>query len=292
MKLRFVFALFFSALATVVLMSNKNGRASVGVRGSTGAPGDEVVSGQLRTCQNCHAGGNFNLSVSLDFFNADSSKAAFFVPGSEYSARVKVKRSGAAPARFGFQMIGVLKGSGAEHKGFSAPSANAKLTTPASGPQAGRTYAEHKTASTDSVFWVKWKAPATTGTSVDFYVAAIGANNNSQSGGDAGVKAVFNFSDQTLSSGEAEAAEKSDLRVLRDPLAGGSFFAQAENATAGERLFEVFSMDGRLVFSEKMKLVAGVSTFEIDAAGWPSGLFLLKMSEKGRFLASAKLLNF
>ena len=57
MKFRFVYTTFLLALVALISLSNKTGRAASGGKGSTGAPGDnDLVSGQLRTCQGCHAG--------------------------------------------------------------------------------------------------------------------------------------------------------------------------------------------------------------------------------------------
>lgn len=289
MKFRLIYTFFLLAFVAMISLGNKTGRASNGGKGSTGAPGDnDVVSGQLRTCQGCHAG-SATIQVTLTIELLDTMTllpVTQFTGGKTYKSRVTVNKIAGNPAGYGAQMVALLDAGNVEHKGFSSPSANAKLTK-LSGA-AGRTYLEHKTTSTTNIFEALWTAPAAGSGSVTFYSAGNGVNGNNASGGDAAAKTSFTVQDETVSAVDFQVEKSAAIVVSPNPVRDVMSLEINGLSPENDDLLEVFDSTGRLVFSQKM---SGETALEIQTDGWPTGLLVVKISRAGRPLAVAKLVK-
>ncbi|MDG1428346.1 MAG: T9SS type A sorting domain-containing protein [Crocinitomicaceae bacterium] len=149
----------------------------------TGGLGDRT-GGPLSsaTCSQCHSGGTFNVSVSLDVFDPVSGMSVTsYVPGNIYQITFSV--SGNASA-YGFQGTALTSVNGAGGS-FSSPS-GAQLVT-----ISGRPYIEHVGGpSASGVFQTDWTAPVAGSGTIMFYGIGLAVNQNGGTSGD-NVSATF-----------------------------------------------------------------------------------------------------
>lgn len=164
-KWKAVYVGFISAIFTTILLSNASGPAFNGNGGRTGAPGE----GQ---CSNCHGGGTFTPSVSIQIFeNGTSTPATSYVGGNTYDLRVTVSSTTGVP-RFGFQLT-ALKPTNTVAGTFNTPSSNTRTIS-----TGGRNYIEQNARSTSGIFTAKWVAPAAGSGLITFYASGNCVNAN------------------------------------------------------------------------------------------------------------------
>ncbi len=289
MKFRIIYTTFFLLLVACVAMSNKPGRAKNQQKGSTGAPGDnDIVSGQVRTCQGCHAGSaTIQVTLKVDILDG-TTIVTKYTPDKAYTARVTVVTAAGSPAGFGFQMIALKDAGNVEHKGFSAPATNVQLITLAG--TAGRTYAEHKGPSATNTFDMTWTAPASGSGSVTFYASGNGVNNNNASGGDAAAKTTLAITEASSATDDFS-GEKLGIELSQNPVSNQFFIKIMENPTAGPVDLTVFDLTGRPVFSKKETLLGGDQNLALDASDWQNGIYLVRASRNGQMLKTLKLVK-
>ena len=163
--------------ASLALMGNSGGRASVGNEGNTGAPGEPA-----RLCLNCHNSGNYGPIITLvEITTLGGQLVASYTPGQTYNVKVTVAANAGNPSGYGFQLTSI-KGNGQSTGTWQNLGANVKTAVPTN--PAGRTYIEHKGgASAANIFTARWVAPAANTGSVDFhYSAAVVDGNNAKTG--------------------------------------------------------------------------------------------------------------
>lgn len=179
-RLNWIQLLFISAVGYFIFASNSNGRATAANSGNTGAPGEN-------TCGQCHNGGNFGASVSIQVFAQGATvPTTQFVAGNTYTVRVTVNNSIGTPGGYGFQLTAL---SGAENtpvSGYSNLATNVKQKTiTVQNAFTGRTYLEHNGVTTNNVFQFSWTAPANLSDAVTFYASGNVVNGNGSTSGDA-----------------------------------------------------------------------------------------------------------
>ncbi|MDG1333377.1 MAG: T9SS type A sorting domain-containing protein [Crocinitomicaceae bacterium] len=137
------------------------------------------------TCSQCHSGGSFNASVSVDVFDPIAGMSvSSYTAGNSYEVTYTV--TGNANA-YGFQGT-VLTQTNAAGGSFATPSGAQVVTI------SGRPYLEHVSGSSLSgVFQTIWTAPAAGSGTVTFYGIGLGVNQNGGTSGDA-VSAPFSSS--------------------------------------------------------------------------------------------------
>lgn len=185
MRKKIIYTLFLAAFgAAALFMSNSGGRAGQAPSGfgNTGAPGDSQAGGNAQVCASCHgAGTTIRVAMTVELLELGTSNVVTsYVPGQQYTIRATIAPTTGTPVRYGVQVVG-LKPNNTEHRGFSSPSTNAKLTIANS---TGRQYLEHNGLSSSGVFTATWTAPASGTGTITFYGAGIGANNNGNDNGD------------------------------------------------------------------------------------------------------------
>ena len=100
MKIRLLYTLFLATLCVVVLQSNRNGRATVGSEGVTGAPGDIFQGGNAKTCavNGCHFAGAFSPSLTIALLDSTTQAPVDkYLPGKNYIARVTLTAGSGSP---------------------------------------------------------------------------------------------------------------------------------------------------------------------------------------------------
>jgi hypothetical protein len=283
MKIRLAYTLFFGLLAAVVLMSNKNGRASTPPgAGNTGAPGDQALAnGTPIVCNSCHTPSNPNpisSTTTIAVLDSLGNTVTQYLPGKVYTARVTINTVSGNPLRWGFQMIALKDAGNTDLDGFSdiAPN-NYKIVTVNS---TGRTYAEHDNSSSTNIFNVRWTAPVAGTGNVTFYAAGNAVNNNGSSGGDGA-----SFSNLKLSEGSTTATQNPDaarigMRVWPNPVVSNAQMLVALPEAGAYRL-AAFDLSGRMVWETNLDLAAGEQALDVPAANWTPGVYFLSLSGGG-----------
>lgn len=293
MKIRLVYALFFSLFLLIVSLGNKNGRASTFPgHGNTGAPGDEALpNGTPIVCNSCHTPSNPNpisSSTSIVVLGANNDTITKYVPGVQYTARVTVNTQTGNPIRWGFQMIALKDADTTDLDGFSDMNPNNyKIVTVSS---TGRTYAEHDNVSMTNVFNVKWTAPPAGTGNVTFYAAGNAVNNNGSSNGDGSSFSNLKLAEGSASSTQNADAEKIALQVWPNP-ASSEVNLSAVLPQAGDYRVTVFDLSGRVVWESNLALPAGENLLQIPVAGLEAGAYFATLSGAG-ISANVKVVKF
>lgn len=129
------------------------------------------------TCAQCHAGGAFSSSVSIDVFDplSGTSLTTEYTPGNTYQVTYTVTGNASA---YGFQGT-VLTNTNAAGGSFSSPTGAQVVTI------SGRSYMEHVSGpSVSGVFQSTWTAPAAGSGNVTFYGIGLSVNANGGTSGD------------------------------------------------------------------------------------------------------------
>jgi len=283
--LRIFIFIFLGIFSTLMLLGNKNGRASQSQRGNTGAPGDEMQGGQVVTCMNCHNTGPIVASVAVSVLDSSNNPVTQYIPGYKYTARATISATGPNLVGYGFQMIGLRDSSNSDLDGFSDMNPNNYKIATIPG---GRTYAEHDNISSSNMFNVKWTAPPTGTGSVTLYAAGNGVNGNGGTGGDgAGFSSVklTEFS----SAVEDLGGRLPKLAVFPNPVLSESVI-NFENPEAAEYKVEAFDISGKAVWSTRQNLSEGSAVLSLPTLEWPAGIYFLRL-ERGGKATSVKVLK-
>ncbi|MDO8366114.1 MAG: choice-of-anchor V domain-containing protein [Saprospiraceae bacterium] len=270
--LRLVVFIFLGIFSTLMLLGNKNGRASQSQRGNTGAPGDEMQGGQVVTCMNCHNQGPILASVAVSVLDSSNNPVTQYVPGQMYTARVTITASGPDLMGYGFQMIGLRDSNNSDLDGFSDMNPNNyKLAT----IPGGRTYAEHDNISTTNLFNVTWTAPTTGTGSVTLYAAGNGVNANGGTGGDGAGFGSIQLTE--LSSATTDPAGRlPKLTVSPNPVQSESTL-NLENIEAGHYELSAFDLSGKKVWVSRQDLAEGSATVVLPSSSWLPGVYFLRL---------------
>ena len=284
--LRLVIFLFFGTLSALMLLGNKNGRASQSQKGNTGAPGDETQGGQPKTCISCHGQGPIMASLAISVLDSANNPVTRYMPGKAYTARVTITASGNDLNGYGFQMIGLRDSSNTDLDGFTDMNPNNyKLATITSN---GRTYAEHDNISTSNIFNVKWTAPATGTGSVTLYAAGNGVNANGTTSGDGSGFSSLKLTE--FSSGTtAIAGHLPTISVFPNPVQS-ELILKLENLESGSYQIMAFDAMGQKVWNTLQNLPEGSTTVSLPVVEWLPGIYFVRLERSGKAL-SVKVLK-
>ncbi len=291
MKIRLIYSIFLATLCVVVLQSNRNGRATTGSEGVTGAPGDTSQGGNAKTCgaSGCHSTGAFGpMSLSITLLDsAAQTPVNQYIPNKNYIARVTISSGSGSPAGYGFQMIALKDNGNVPTNSFSDPlglSNNYKLKTLGT-----RTYAEHQTMSTTNTFNVIWKAPTAGSGSVTFYSSGNAVNNNMGSGGDGAANNKLQVSEITSGLNDLRSAALLPLRLSPNPVTTSTQLTFSLPESSEYRLL-VRDLSGRIVWENTAWQAAGDNSVELPAQSWQSGIYLVEISTETH-AGAAKMLK-
>lgn len=179
-RLNWIQLFFISAVGYFIFASNSNGRATAANSGNTGAPGEN-------TCGQCHNGGNFGASVTIQVFAEGSIvPTTQYYAGNTYTVRVTVNNTMGSPGGYGFQLTALSGSENTPVSGYSNLASNVKQKTiTVQNAFTGRTYLEHNGVTTNNVFQFNWTAPADLADAVTFYAAGNVVNGTGSTSGDA-----------------------------------------------------------------------------------------------------------
>ena len=246
MKLNLLYTVFVLALFTIISLSNSGGRAGSTNRGNTGAPGDEMIGNNPRTCQSCHATGDIQVTMSLEVLDDENNPITSYTPNEVYTAKVRIdSAAGPAALGYGFQMVSLFD---ADNTGVNSwieggHSENVQIETVAS---TNRVYAEHKGVSDSNEFLVQWQAPDAGKGPISFYAVGNGVNRNGTTSGDGAV------TPQKLTLTENIASSVHDLSTI------GVELQLAPNPVKNQLLITIGSERKRLITVKIMNVIGQV----------------------------------
>ncbi len=275
--LRLVSTLFLGIFLSLVLLGNKNGRASQAQRGNTGAPGDETQGGQPKTCQSCHNQGPIQATVAISVLDSANTPVTQYRPGQQYKARVTINASGQGLNGYGFQMIALRDSDNSDLDGFTDVNPNNYKIASIPG---GRTYAEHNNISTTNTFDVTWTAPATGTGSVTFYAAGNGVNSNGTTSGDGAGVSSLKLTEFSSATGDPLALP-GEWTVSPNP-ATDFFQLSGSRLAAGNYRFRIFSTSGQLVWETQQLIQNEDFLSSIPTANWQPGVYYVQMEQGGK----------
>lgn len=283
--LRLVVLLFLGIFTSLLLLGNKNGRASQAQRGNTGAPGDETQGGQPVTCMACHNQGPILASVAVSVLDSSNNPVTQYIPGNKYTARVTITATGANLNGYGFQMIALRDNGNTDLDGFSDVNPNNYKIATIPG---GRTYAEHNNISPTNTFNVTWTAPPSGTGSVTFYAAGNGVNSNGTTSGDGAGFGSVKLTEMSTATNEL-AGRTLQLNVFPNPVQSESTL-HLEDLEAGAYHLTVFDVHGKRVWEAPQSLQEGAVRLPLPTATWSPGIYFLRL-ESGEKAGSVKILK-
>jgi len=235
--------------STLFLMSNSSGVAHQQNKDRTGAPGSD------NTCQQCHAGGNYNPEINVYLslpLGGGTGGDSQYVPGAVHTLVVEMSSNG-SPAGYGVHGAVVLA-DGSDAGELVDQESNDCIWLD---EVDGRSIFEQNDLCSSGLFEVQWVAPPAGSGPVSVYVAAIAANGNSTSSGDVFVGGQFDFEEGVSNVDEVNAEPYSIISV-----------GEGRLDVVSERAAEcaVFSVDGRVLFEGHLE--AGKATLALDHTGF------------------------
>jgi len=256
MKLRILYTIFSLTLLTIISLSNSGGRAAIANQGNTGAPGDEMVGNNARTCQNCHATGDIQVLMSLDILDVENNSVTAYMPNEMYTVRVSID-SAAGP-------------NGWTESGHSD---NVQITPTTN---TNRVYAEHRGVSEVNEFFVQWQAPEVGGGDVSFYAAGIGANLNGANSGDGAVIPLQVTLTEGIVSGIIDLSSIGiGIEVAPNPVKDQlSLMIQSEQQSVVN--VQLINATGQVFYQQELNLRQGEQWEQIDLRELVKGIYFLQ----------------
>ena len=254
MKRILLSVLFISA--AIVFMSNGIGRGTATGNGAAGAPGD----GQTCSSSNCHKSGPFGTDVKLTL-TKDGAEVTEYTPGESYFVSVDVETSMGSPARYGFQMTALSSSDDSGAGTFSELSTNSKALT-----FGDRTYLEHTSPSSSSMFTSTWTAPEAGTGNINFYVAGNAVNGNGGPSGDDANNKIITISESGTSG--LSILNSDDIKIYPNPIGN---VIKIDSDIKQAMSYDIMSISG-VIMSR-----GSLSNASIDVSDLQSGLYIIRI---------------
>ncbi len=164
-----------------------NGAAVMGLGDRTGSP----IGGAGSSCANCHGGGSFSPSISIDVKDAGLNSVTSYIPGNTYTIEYTVLAGSGSPSGYGMQGVALNPSNGAAGNLFSPTTPNTQITS-----SGGVQYLEHQSMSATGSFQTSWTAPMAGSGAVSIYARGLALNGDgSTSGDDASTSVLFGLTE-------------------------------------------------------------------------------------------------
>lgn len=289
MKFKFIYTFLTLVFFAFIFMSHEAGRADDKGQGNTGAPGDESLGNNPRTCVSCHAGnGSIQTVINIEVLDDNNTPITEYVPEQTYRVRVSHDVAVGNPAGYGFQVLSLaapFDTDGPDVAGFSNPAANVKIAI----ADNGRQYAEQNGLSTSEVFEVDWTAPAVGTGAVTFYTCGNAVNDNNSTSGDGADCETLELAEGTTSS-TTELDDGVQIFLFPNPVRE-EMKVRLVSAVNAEFDMEIYNMSGQLMMQEEIDFMSGENNFFYNVNSLSTGTYLVKFSNEEK-IATAKLLKF
>ena len=280
MKLRIIYIFFGLALGAFLFFGNSGGRATSQGQGNTGAPGDEMVGPNLRTCQTCHNAGNFQTSLDLSITDSGgNSVAGSYNPGEIYNVKLTINATPMPTGNggFGFQIVSLDAAKGDNGPSINSWAENAGNVQVAVASANGRQYAEHDGISASNEFEMQWTAPSAGSGNVTFYFCGNTVNGDGdETTGDNAVCGDLELTEGTASTNNLE--KKVLVNIFPNPV-DDVIHLKINSQTKGVYKIILYDQAGKKVLSRKLEIPSGEQLTFIKVADLPSGIYNLIMTD-------------
>lgn len=180
-----VYVLLVTFFAAGLLLSGYRTGPGGGGLARTGAP--FVANGLY--CTECHGGGNFGASITVELIDAASNIVAIYNPAESYSLRITLGHTTGLP-KFGFQVMAVTANDEKDLNNWgTVPSRTHSVAV------GGRHYVEHSNPLTNNVIIIPFTAPFANSGPIAFYAAGNIVNGTGGTDDDQPVKTVLTITE-------------------------------------------------------------------------------------------------
>lgn len=280
MKSNLLYTIFALALLTIISLSNSGGRAGSTNRGNTGAPGDEMIGNNPRTCQSCHATGDIQVTMSLEILDEGNNPITSYTPNEIYTAKVRVdSAAGPAPLGYGFQMVSLFDAdnTGVNSWTETGHSENVQIETVSS---TNRVYAEHKGVSDSNEFLVQWQAPGAGNGAISFYAVGNGVNRNGTNSGDGtALPQKLTLTESFISSISDLSTIGMELQIAPNPVKN-QLLLTLESETKRAITIKVMNAIGQIFHQQTISLAGGTHLEQLDLSQLSKGIYFLQTSSE------------
>lgn len=268
MKFKYLYFLLAIAFAAANVMSFSSGPARSGNLDRTGSP---LAGNNGNFCSDCHGGGNFDPSVSIELLDGDTPQSAY-VAGQTYTLRISVAAGAGMPNGYGFQSV-ILDENNQSVGTYGTPPTGTGVQG-----LSGRNYFEHRSRRTENMWEIEWTAPdAGTGT-LNIYAAGLAANSNGANTGDSPAKSSLELTEETGPTSTADLfADQLDVTVLGNPVQDNlQLMLQSEKTFEGT--FQLIAASGKSVFVRNATVGQGQQYLAFDITDAAPGLYYMRIS--------------
>ncbi len=280
MKFNLIYTTFALVLVTIISLSNSGGRAGTANQGNTGAPGDEMLGNNPRTCQSCHATGDIQVLLSLEILDADNNPITTYIPNEVYIAKVSIdSAAGPVALGYGFQMVSLFDADNSDVNGWTIEGHSDNVQIEGSTIN-NRVYAEHKGVSDSNEFLVQWQAPEAGSGPLTFYAAGNGVNRNGGTSGDGATLPVQLALTENSTSSIADLSTIGvELQLAPNPVNDQLYLtiASQERRTLTTK---IVNGTGQLFHQQTIHLSTGQQILPIDLSQLSTGIYFLQTTSK------------
>jgi hypothetical protein len=282
MKTNFLLIILFAALGYITLSSRSGGAGTVANQEAAGTPG-------ANTCMNCHLGGTFNATTTIDIKNSSGTSVTTVQSDSVYNVSVTVVAASGTPAAYGFQAIFLENQSNTNIGTFQNLGTGQTIKTFTN----GRVAVEHNTASGSNIFNFKWKAPSDTiSQTATLYTYAMCVNLNSNGTGDSGDAHTYQVTIQPSTPSSVSMNQSSaEMTLFPNPVVNDvnvNITLQKET----QLQLSVFSADGKSIRNQTVNAMEGLNNFSMNLSDLSAGAYLLVLSDDTKKLRSKSFVKF
>ena len=249
-----------------LFLDASSGAASVQDRDRTGSP---VASG---TCANCHSGGNFSTSVSVQVLDGDT-PVTTYEPEKKYTFTVSISAMN-NPAAYGFQAVALTVADSTNAGSFgTAPDGTQVITLN------NRQYFEQSRRNAVSSWSIEWTAPATGAGDVNFYAAGNAVNQAGGSNGDSPdiLDTPFTLTENITSNTASIQPLDLQMRVFPNPVQD-RLNLRVDGSENGRFQLQLLNTAGQLVQSGQVEVIDGTANQQLEVQDLPSGHYYLHLS--------------
>jgi hypothetical protein len=282
MKTNFLLILAMALLGYITLSSRSGGAGSIANSEAAGTPG-------ATTCMNCHLGGTFNPTTTIDIKNSAGTSVTTVQSDSVYDVSVTIVAASGTPGAYGFQAIFLENQNNTNIGTFQNLGTGQTTKTFAN----GRVAVEHNTPSTSNSFSFKWKAPnVATATTATLYAFAMAVNLNSNGTGDIGDGHTYQVTVQpSLPSGIAQTVSGVEMTLFPNPVVNDvNVKISFDNET--QLQLSVIAADGKLMKTQALNATAGLNNLSINLSDLNAGIYMMVLSDDNKKLVSKSFVKF
>jgi hypothetical protein len=282
MKTNFLLIFAMAVLGYITLSSRSGGAGTVANSEAAGTPG-------ATTCMNCHLGGTFNPTTTIDIKNSAGTSVTTVQSDSVYDVSVTIVAANGTPAAYGFQAIFLENLNNTNIGTFQNLGTGQTTKTFAN----GRVAVEHNTPSTSNTFSFKWKAPSVTvSQTATLYTYAMCVNLNSNGTGDSGDANTYQVTIQPSTPSSISMNQSAvDMTLFPNPVVNDvNVKISLEKET--QLHLSVFSADGKMIRTQIVNANTGLNNLSMNFSDLNAGAYLMVLSDDNKRLTSKSFVKF